>query len=855
MISLRNITKIYDKKTKKPCVALKKINLDIADRGMIFITGESGCGKSTLLNILGGLDIPTRGELFLNNFRIDTKSMASYRSSEVSIVFQRLNLIETLTVEENLNLVYEIENKTVNRQEIQTILAKVGLEDCLHRSVKEISGGEEQRLAIARAMLKNSKILLADEPTGNLDGVNSEKVLDLLKTLSQTMTVIVVSHESEYVDRYADRIITLQDGEIIADRIRNIGIDDYRESDGIGYIGKTISRDAIKRINRSACTQFIYADTQKYDENKGELKGIVPSVYGQIANSQIGAKTAFKLAFSKILKHKVRFIAVLIAAVLVFSLFGVSNILANYDIGTISANLIEKNGETALMFRKGMKWPPFGFTDRSGWVIDEQTKNEMIEVVGDEFDEYYTLLDTLYLTQNVDSNPYLINKFVGYIESGENRLSNYGFTIKAGKYPSNARVESNIEVALTDYTAYIISLCGALFAPNEIKIGMKAEELVGETICLGSESFYISGIIDTDFERFMPLIEGKDSSEQEKSVFMSKLKLYYAVLYFAKDGTENLFSKYVKYSGFAFMNATALGQAMDGATISGEVSNLKPPKITWSNRGSVIEDGDIVLTASMFRDVFGENFKVDQEYSIPFSFNSGSTTIHERQYRVAGVLSNVNLDYMPGKVTYVFSDKSFSEIANGAPMLTGLYTKLPTETQKVRDMINALVANDCYHESTYSDVVYEMYNAMQLYHNIFLYVSLLLLIVAGLLIFDFFRVNIKDKKRDIGILMALGLRARSASIIFALQIAVVSALLTVLIVCGIFVFGAVMGVLLNGMLTATLASAIVAEIPTVVYTATPFLLSVLILFITIAVATAYPIFKIIKSKPIDNIQM
>ncbi len=217
MIELRNLGKIYKSKKSVDTEALKNINIKFDNKGMTFILGKSGCGKSTLLNILGGLDTPTSGEVLYNgkSFKdYKEKDYDSYRNEVVGFVFQEYNLIDKFNVFENVAYPLKLQNKKIDENKVIEALNKVGLGELKDRKVNELSGGQKQRVAIARALVKNPKIILADEPTGNLDSESAKGIFELLKSLSAEILVIVISHDEESARTYGDRIVFLQDGVI-----------------------------------------------------------------------------------------------------------------------------------------------------------------------------------------------------------------------------------------------------------------------------------------------------------------------------------------------------------------------------------------------------------------------------------------------------------------------------------------------------------------------------------------------------------------------------------------------------------------------------------------------------------------
>lgn len=220
MIVLKEIEKIYLTKNSPQVVALKNINLTFESKGMVFITGKSGCGKSTLLNILGALDSCTSGSMIIENKNINEfteKELDNYRNSYVGFVFQEFHVLNAYNVYDNIRLAKELQQEKISEKELDAYLEKVALTNLGKRKMNELSGGQKQRIAILRALIKNPRIILADEPTGNLDKINSEQIFEILKEISQEKLVIIVTHDLEAAQKYADRIIELKDGEIIND--------------------------------------------------------------------------------------------------------------------------------------------------------------------------------------------------------------------------------------------------------------------------------------------------------------------------------------------------------------------------------------------------------------------------------------------------------------------------------------------------------------------------------------------------------------------------------------------------------------------------------------------------------------
>ena len=213
MIKIQNL-----KKTYKDCVALDTVSMHIRKGEFVAIIGASGSGKTTMLNIIGGLDTDYMGSCVVRNKEISSLSdveCCTLRSRYISYVYQFFNLISFLTVKENVCLASQIKGKKVDEKELNQVLKLLGLEQKKDSFANELSGGQQQRVAIGRAILAHADIILADEPTGNLDGENAENVMDILKVLNgKGKTIVLVTHDLK-IANYADRIIRLEQGKIV----------------------------------------------------------------------------------------------------------------------------------------------------------------------------------------------------------------------------------------------------------------------------------------------------------------------------------------------------------------------------------------------------------------------------------------------------------------------------------------------------------------------------------------------------------------------------------------------------------------------------------------------------------------
>ena len=218
ILRVENLTKIYGKDTTK-VVALDNVSFSVEKGEFVAIVGASGSGKSTLLHLIGGVDRPTSGKVFIDGkdiFKFDDDKLAIFRRRQVGLIYQFYNLIPILNVEENISLPLSLDNREVDRKKLNDMLKLLGLQNRKNHLPSELSGGQQQKTSIGRALITNPAIILADEPTGNLDSKASDEIVALLKKSNKELkqTIIMITHNME-IAKVADRIIKIEDGKIV----------------------------------------------------------------------------------------------------------------------------------------------------------------------------------------------------------------------------------------------------------------------------------------------------------------------------------------------------------------------------------------------------------------------------------------------------------------------------------------------------------------------------------------------------------------------------------------------------------------------------------------------------------------
>lgn len=222
ILKIEHLSKVYGK-GETAVKALDDVSFSVKKGEFVAIIGPSGSGKSTLLHMLGGVDRPTSGKVLVDNidiYSLNETQLAIFRRRQIGLIYQFYNLIPVLTVDENITLPILLDGHKVDRSHLDNIVETLGLQERLNHLPNQLSGGQQQRVSIGRALISNPALVLADEPTGNLDSENSKEIIDLLKMFNKTynQTLIMITHD-ERIALQADRIITIKDGRIAKDEV------------------------------------------------------------------------------------------------------------------------------------------------------------------------------------------------------------------------------------------------------------------------------------------------------------------------------------------------------------------------------------------------------------------------------------------------------------------------------------------------------------------------------------------------------------------------------------------------------------------------------------------------------------
>ena len=218
IVKVENLTKKYGK-GENEVIALNNVSLTIEKGEFVAIIGSSGSGKSTLLHLIGGVDRPTSGKVFVDGkdiYQLNDDNLAIFRRQNIGIIYQFYNLMPILNVKENITLPCDLDGKEVDQERLNLLISTLGLKERITHLPNELSGGQQQRVAIGRSLINNPAVVLADEPTGNLDSKSSNEIISLLKKSNKELgqTIIMITHNPE-IAKEADRIIKIEDGKIV----------------------------------------------------------------------------------------------------------------------------------------------------------------------------------------------------------------------------------------------------------------------------------------------------------------------------------------------------------------------------------------------------------------------------------------------------------------------------------------------------------------------------------------------------------------------------------------------------------------------------------------------------------------
>ena len=847
MIKFDNVSKTYVSKSKSKVRALKNVSFELDNRGMVFILGKSGSGKSTLLNLLGGLDAPTGGVITVDGKSTEKFKQTdydAYRNGYVGFVFQDFNLLKDFNVRDNVALALQLSNDDEIDKKVTDSLAQVELSsEYLTRRVGELSGGERQRVAIARSLVKDSRLVLADEPTGNLDSKTGESIWQLLKNLSQSKLVVVVSHDRESAIKYADRVIEISDGIVVSDS----GVQHPSDAEQMPFTPQSKS---------------------------------------------LNFKTSFKMGVNSIFKRKAKAVAVILVAVFTILALLITQMGLNFSAERTYARFIKKYDVTYVNMSQG-------YVDSSGYVYRSNRGDLRYEAL-----KYISQQTDFIFDGIVESKQQLLDFGFTFVGEAAELTENSIYTTK-----QQLEKNDYLNVLLTSNQSFYIDEVGDKVYLSRGADRLPMEQLIGKQVYLQSLGIeptddtadlpVLAGIIDvSDEQDFFVSVPGVFARSDFIGFSYNRgdmLNVYVDEydLHFGAGSYGGQFDLATFNFSYSKMNTFITA---DYGLIS-HYTQVKADDIA-----SCLADDDVVLSHALYKQLFGaesQSYYVgsyDELRNVPDMLGERfSLKIYDTYGNVVVDLGDVRLaavgfdgewsDYTPQVAMLVSSNArtNFNKqlhFGNSILVKTDKIDNLSGFLQKLANEYNVYVSsvggmhftadeisvggttfttedlNQMFNSSIFSDgititvdSVYIVEAFLSLMNTFLVLTGVLcaaLLIILLLMVINLISFSITARKKEIGILSALGASTKDVTRIFIFETLVISAISFVSTLVLAVVFALTFNYVFCGTYEYTLPLFRVDIFTILTLVATSFGLLLLAAWI--------PIRKIAKLKPIDAIR-
>ena len=572
MIEIRNITKIYHSKTGASVKALDNVSVTFPERGMVFILGKSGSGKSTLLNVIGGLDGCDGGEFIIKGKSSKDfvgSDFDAYRNTFIGFIFQEYNILDEFSVGANIGLALELQGKKATNDKINQILADVDLLDYAKRKPNELSGGQKQRVAIARALVKDPEIIMADEPTGALDSNTGKQIFDTLKELSKTKLVIVVSHDTDFAEKYGDRIIEMKDGQIFRDVTKHEvaavqmsrGI--LKMTDNLLRIehGYQLTASDLTLINEYLAKQkadILISGDERLNDGVRTEAGIsqnnCTAVFGatdpekdiklldydgkktKFIKSRLPMKNAIKMGKSGLGHKKVRLVLTIFLSLIAFALFGFADTLGAYDkITAATESIVDshvQNASFSLSLKSTYSSEDYSYdyfnntalNSKDLKLLSERTGLSFVPVFNGSTEPRYSnipVTSNMVDMSKISSSAAYTGSLYGFAAMNESEIRKLGFTIHGDMPTSDEEIAiSKFMYEQFNYTGFRDAVSGKeIDAKSLTYIDGDADSIIGKNIRVSMNgrdyTFKVTAVIDTSFEyeRYQKYIPSTNASE------------------------------------------------------------------------------------------------------------------------------------------------------------------------------------------------------------------------------------------------------------------------------------------------------------------------------------------------------
>lgn len=816
MIKIDNLIKLYSLGKHGTVKALDNVSFSLPNKGMVFVVGKSGSGKSTFLNLLGGLDSITTGEIIFGNkclTKMNENMLNKYRNTCVGFVFQDFCLIDKMSVYENIELSLELQNKKENEL-IQTIIEKVDLKGFENRMVSKLSGGQKQRVAIARALVKKPKLILADEPTGNLDSKTATQILGLLKEISKDNLVVIVSHNIDDAQKYGDRIIELSDGKVVKDVVNTGENNDLVVSEDAIWLpyGAKLNEEQLEIVNKHKKDKKILQHKPKFIKNEEE--NYVEENIG-LENNNLARGTLSKISRLFFKKRIVNFFVTIIMISILVVVLGLCQMFVSYKGEKTIEEIFNNVEDEALVVKKGY------FSDD---VYLNVNTDKLVRITDEEIEAFYD--------RGYEGNIYrLVNSTMGGYGSEleffksvnlSNNFQNFYARINLGLlicdeefliklYGVNGKLD--ILAGALDYKPYGMIITDYMadsfiyYHPHMAGTVSEPYKKLIETDNIGNR-FAVTAVISTGYkERYSGLIEQynkyfKAENKYEQERLKNELLKNEEYVDFYKELTNYLAISYSVNPNYLedtieYTNQSRIVGYYNSLDILDENGNylkedymLQADNYSWYkghyNDVDSIENNEIYLSYIIYNEIFGTNLTPDnleefEEKTITFKSYDvdrkyGDDPLYVKEYKVIGINKNNGTHSL-------LTDEEFKFIREYDVYTFGLYFDSP---ENCSNFYSEFEDTAFYLGTEEYNAVYQIVDVVEIFKDNFNMVAIIIFIAMILLMLSFNVSNIKSNKYEIGVLRALGIKSKDIVLVTGIYNFIASALIIVLSIIGLY---------------------------------------------------------------------
>ena len=868
MILIKNLSKVYP--GEHPVTALDNINIDLPNKGMVFIIGKSGSGKTTFLNVLGCLDNATSGDIFADNIHVNRLSEAEtskYRNEYLGFIFQDYCLIDNLTVEENISLSLKLQN-IEDKENVQSVIDLVGLTGMEKRLPKTLSAGQKQRVAIARGYIKQPRLLLCDEPTGNLDSKTSTQILDLLKKLSETTLVLVVSHNVDDAYTYGDRIIKINDGKIIEDISDNSNKKNYEITDSTLYISnvnslsdddlssinKDIENKKIKKIaNRNAL--FVQTTSVKDEPNDIEIKDHKYTFKNKL-------RMSMKFQKKRLLSTSI----ICLFSALIAVIFGLSQFFTLFNKNDVIKQSLRNNDQVVFSMRKAY------YDDAkkknanlSSLIAIDENDIEAVnksDYKGNTYQLYnyslplslksWTLQGETPINDSANLRTFYAQEIYGVLPVNENYLKQV-----FGNYKLTGSLnDKEYGIVITDFVAdSILFYRGDMYASYEDIIGTYKNNT-------DSVYGYINGIIHTNYkDKYTSLLDLFKKYEEDPLHFdMDTILLSDDYLHFFED-VKN-------YLGIAYStNADFMKSANN--VLARNFVRIDDSKIEFADHQSAYINTAYAPIDDLYLGIIGRKLEentlgislatlnnlLNTKYTIAEAevYNGQPITLskfrHHHEDNVPAITKTLKLKvFDTGYFSYIVSDDVFTSLREYDMIPYSLYFDDLSSASYAYYALNEIpfVPN-----SSYIEAGAAINNVVIVFNDFFVLVAFTLLSAITLMLIFHSLNNINVNKYEIGVFKSLGMKEKDIVWIFIYQIIFSTILISLLYGVGIVIFSRIANKLLFNSFMSYLKNPALKAINIIAFHPWVFVIDIAIIFLLNALTTLIPFFFMKKVKPLN----